>query len=117
MRFNKIIKNLIDSLGPYNPERIYLFGSWVRDEQDDTSDIDIVLIKETNNSFFERLKEVVPYIAGINRGIDILIYTPQEFKKMLKEGNAFAEMVQDEGVIIYEKKRGRGKKMVSSSAL
>jgi len=116
MKFNNIIKNLIDSIEPYNPERIYLFGSWVRNEQDDTSDIDIVLIKETNNSFFERLKEIVPYIAGINRGIDILIYTPQEFKKMLKEGNAFAEMVQEEGVVVYEKKR-RSKKMVSSSSL
>ncbi|MDR4508741.1 MAG: nucleotidyltransferase domain-containing protein [Candidatus Brocadiaceae bacterium] len=113
MRYNNTIKTLIASIEPYGPERIYLFGSWARDEQDDTSDIDIVLIKETNNSFFERLKEIVPYMAGINRAIDILIYTPQEFQKMLEEGNVFAEMIQEEGVIIYEKKRGRGEKVVN----
>lgn len=34
-------KNLIAALKPYEPEKIYLFGSWARDEQDDVSDIDI----------------------------------------------------------------------------
>jgi hypothetical protein len=34
-------------------------------------------------------------------GIDILVYTPQEFERMIKEGNAFAEMILEEGKPIY----------------
>lgn len=117
MKLNKVLKTLIISLEPYDPERVYIFGSWARGEEDDISDIDVVVIKETGKAFFERLTDIVPYLSGINRGIDILIYTPQEFGKMIKEGNVFAEMILEEGVVIYEKKRGRSKEMVSSGQL
>ncbi len=33
--------------------------------------------------------------------IDILVYTPAEFEAMQQEGNAFAEMVVEEGRLIY----------------
>ena len=54
----KKIRQLIRSLLPYHPERLYLFGSWARGEEDEMSDIDLVVIKQTSTPFLERLREV-----------------------------------------------------------
>ncbi|MEM3507047.1 MAG: nucleotidyltransferase domain-containing protein [Candidatus Bathyarchaeia archaeon] len=47
----KVIKN-------YQLEKIILFGSYVTGEVDELSDIDLVIIKDTNKKFIERLIEV-----------------------------------------------------------
>ena len=46
-----------------------------------------------NASSFDRLSQVVSLLpAGIG-GVDVLVYTPEEFAAMQREGNAFAEMI------------------------
>lgn len=52
------LKRLIKALGAYEPEKVYLIGSWARGEEDELSDYDLVVIKETPLPFFDRLKEV-----------------------------------------------------------
>ena len=93
----------MNSLLPYQPERLYLFGSWVRGEEDELSDLDLVVIKETTSPFFERLRQASGFLPPDIGGIDILVYTPEEFTKMLQEGNAFAEMITEEASLIYDR--------------
>lgn len=100
----KKIRQLIDSLLPYEPERLYLFGSWARREEDELSDLDLVVIKETRSPFFDRLKKVSKLLPPRIGGLDILVYTPKEFARMRREGNAFVEMILEEGSLIYERK-------------
>jgi predicted nucleotidyltransferase len=103
------IRFLKDTLLRYDPERVYLFGSWSRNEEDDLSDLDVVVIKRTKKTFFNRLREVARLIPPELGGADILVYTPEEFVAMQREGNALAEMITEEGIIIYdrqEEKRG-----------
>jgi uncharacterized protein len=99
----KKIQRLIKFLLPYEPDRLYLFGSLAREENDDLSDIDIVVIKQTQSPFFERLHEISRLLPEDLGGVDILVYTPQEFKTMQMEGNAFAEMIQEEARLIYDR--------------
>ena len=95
------IRRLIDALRSYQPERVYLFGSWARGEEDELSDVDIVVIKRTGLPFFDRLREVGKLLpAGIG-GVDILVYTPEEFAAMRREGNAFADLIAEEARVIY----------------
>lgn len=97
------LEGLVEALKAYQPQRIYLFGSWARGEQDDLSDLDVVIIKETSLPFLERLLEAARLLpAGIG-GVDLLVYTPAEFEAMRQNGNAFAEMIAEEGKIIYER--------------
>jgi len=88
---------------PYSPDRVYLFGSWARGEADDLSDLDVVLIKQTPAPFMERLLEASRFLPPEIGHVDILVYTPEEFAAMVAAGNAFAEMIQEEGVLIYER--------------
>ncbi|MCH8127498.1 nucleotidyltransferase domain-containing protein [candidate division KSB1 bacterium] len=97
----KVIRQIKERIAYYDPEKVYLFGSYARNEVDDVSDIDLVVIKETHESFFDRIRNVIK-ILQIDRAIDILVYTPGEYEDMLQGGNAFAEMIAEEGVVIYE---------------
>ena len=101
MRIQQKISKVIEALRPYKPEKIYLFGSWACGEGDELSDLDLVVIKRTRARFLSRLQQVAGLLPLSLGGIDILVYTPQEFARMQKEGNAFVEMILDEGKLIY----------------
>ena len=83
----EIVRRLVKA---YQPERIYLFGSCVREEEDEFSDLDVVIIKPTAHSFFERLRQVGRLLPADLGAVDVLVYTPEEFAAMLTQGNAFA---------------------------
>ncbi len=52
------IARLIEALRPYRAERVYLFGSAAQEEEDELSDLDLVIIKRTELPFIDRLREV-----------------------------------------------------------
>ena len=67
------------------------------------SDLDLVIIKQTEVPFLDRLREVASFLpAGIG-AVDILVYTPDEFVAMQQNGNAFAEMIAEEARLIYDR--------------
>ena len=103
----KKIHQLIESLLPYQPQRILVFGSWARGEEDELSDLDVVVIKETTSSFFDRLRQAGRLLPGDLGGVDILVYTPDEFAMMQSQGNAFAEMITEEALLVYDREAER----------
>jgi predicted nucleotidyltransferase len=95
------IQILLESLSGKHPLRIYLFGSWARNEEDDLSDIDIVVIMDTQIPFLERALFIYKDLPLELGAVDILVYTPEEWEKMQQDGNVLAETVLEEGRIIY----------------
>lgn len=95
------ICRIVEALRPYEPERIYLFGSWARGEADELSDVDIVVIKRTPQPFLERLREAGSLLPVDTGAVDLLVYTPEEFEAMREGGSPFAEMIAEEAVVIY----------------
>jgi len=95
------ISMVLRALAPYQAEKIYLFGSHARGEADALSDIDLVLIKRTRARFFNRLRQVQRLLPENIGPVDVLVYTPGEFATMLADGNAFAEMLMEEGRLIH----------------
>jgi hypothetical protein len=67
------------------------------------SDLDLVVIKQTEVSFLDRLREVASFLPAEIGGVDILVYTPDEFATMQQDGNAFAEMINEEARLIYDR--------------
>ena len=105
LNLSKNLKRIVNSLRRYEPEKNILFGSLTKKEIDKYSDIDLVVIKESNKRFVERLVEVVEYLPKNNTiPTDIFVYTPQEFQEMQEDKNPFIEEVIKKGKIIYEKK-------------
>lgn len=102
MNKEELKKAIINSYEKLNPIKIIIFGSWCRDEEDQYSDVDIVVIYETKKRFLDRLEELY-LMWDIPIAFDILAYTPEEFDKMLEERNPFIERINREGEVIYER--------------
>jgi len=95
-RFLKILKK------HYSPQMILLFGSLASNKIKNWSDVDLIIVKDTDKPFFERLKEMYNLLKP-KVGIDILIYTPDEYKKM-KNRLFFKKEILNKGRILYEKR-------------
>ena len=85
----------------YQPQKVLLFGSMVRNEIKEWSDLDLVIIKETNRRFLDRTKEVMQLLRP-HVGVDILVYTPAEFERLSHERTFVRDEIVDRGQILYE---------------
>jgi len=85
-------------------QRVILFGSLARGTQSERSDIDLIVVRETNERFVERPTEILMMLYEKLRGwvIDVLVYTPEEYERMLAHGNFFLTRAVREGRIVYE---------------
>ena len=100
-KVNKIIKKIAEN---YKPEAIYVFGSyaWGRPHKD--SDLDLLIIKDTDEWFFKRSVSVRrPFLSDYPMAMDILVYNNKELKRNLKEGNTFIKKILSEGQKVYER--------------
>jgi predicted nucleotidyltransferase len=86
----------------YQPERVILFGSLAAGSSGEWSDIDLVIIKETNRRFLDRSKEVIQLLKPLV-GIDILVYTPTEMEQLSRDRGFVRSEIQGKGKIIYER--------------
>lgn len=85
---------------PYNPFKIILFGSRASGDHDEYSDVDVIIVYDTDKKFLDRLAEL--YTSwSLPRAVDILAYTPQEFELMLAD-TAFLQDVVSTGKVLYE---------------
>lgn len=84
----------------YEPLKIVLFGSLASGNIHEYSDIDLIVIKNSQKGFYERLKEVGLLVMS-RRGADILVYTPDEFE-LAKDSLFFQEEILKKGKVLYE---------------
>ena len=77
--------------------RAFVFGSVARGEADEWSDLDLVVVAETERTFFERFRDFAGLYEVCPR-LDLLVYTPAEFERMVEEENAFLLRVFEEGM-------------------
>ncbi len=90
----------------YNPRAIYLFGSQARNEADENSDLDFFVINESNKPKRQRALEFRKIMRGNNLyPLDIIVYTPEEFKKERTIKGTIAYSVSKEGRLIYGQKK------------
>lgn len=81
-----------------------IFGSFARGEADLGSDLDLALVEETEKPFVERGLEHLPLFhlcIDLAIGLDLLVYTPEEFERLLQSGNSLISRIEQEGRTIY----------------
>ena len=66
------------------------------------SDLDVVVIQRTDTPFLERVQQVSRSLSLDGGAVDLFVYTPDEFTQMLHDGNAFAQLIAEEGVLLYD---------------
>jgi uncharacterized protein len=78
-----------------------IFGSFAAGDVSKRSDLDLMLIMETDKRFLDRYNGIYKEISDVikHRAVDLLIYTPDEFQKMQDE--PFMRRAVKESVVIY----------------
>ena len=94
-----ITNQIVNQIKPYKPQKVILFGSYARGSANKDSDVDLVLIKNTNDNFQTRLKKVRLLITTTTP-VDVFVFTPKEFKEGTKTNPLLSE-IERTGKIIY----------------
>ena len=98
-----IITAIVPVLKKGGAQKAILFGSYARGEADEYSDIDLIIIAESERPFIERAKDFSDlWKVSPVKAMDVLVYTPQEFQEMYEQQNPFIVRAVEEGKVIYE---------------
>jgi predicted nucleotidyltransferase len=102
------IRNLLHSIvrelkKSYSPEKVLLFGSFARHRQNPSSDIDLLIIKNTQKSPRARWMQVRGILRHFTGQLPIspLVYTEKEIEERLAAGDFFIREIISEGKVLY----------------
>jgi len=96
----EIVMHLVED---YKPNQIILFGSFARGNAHSDSDIDLLIVKETDESPLERRVHVRRLAFQPERRIPFspLVLTPQELDQRLAIGDPFYRDILRQGRVLY----------------
>jgi len=86
-----------------DPDKIILFGSHARGEARSRSDLDILVIKQSDVPRWDRGGDIYHALRDIMVPMDILVYTPEEVYDWSLVDEAFITTAVHEGKVLYEK--------------
>jgi predicted nucleotidyltransferase len=85
------------------PERIILFGSYAYGNPTPDSDVDLLVIWNTNKPRRERILDVSLLLYPRSFPVDIIVKTPEELKQEIKTSFFIREII-NKGKVIYEQR-------------
>ncbi|MBI3587505.1 MAG: nucleotidyltransferase domain-containing protein [Ignavibacteriales bacterium] len=100
----KITQPIVEKLrAGYAPLKIILFGSYAAGVPRGDSDIDLLIVKETNDRFIDRWVAVRKILSDPSRkiAIETLVLTPQEISDRLLRGDQFVAEIIEKGRVLY----------------
>lgn len=98
----EITARILPVLEVAGAERAVVFGSWARGTADGFSDLDLAVVLRTDLPPIERprlLDGVHRALPGI--GVDLVVYTPEEWQQGLARGLDLFDSIAREGVTIH----------------
>ncbi len=101
---DEIVKRIINAV---HPDQIVLFGSYAYGIPHKESDIDILVIMETDRPRHKRSVILNQVLAGLLIPKDLLVYTPEEVAEWKDVPQAFITQILKKGVILYDKNKKR----------
>ena len=98
---NAIVNRIVEF---YKPEKVILYGSYNTENRKKDSDIDLLIVKDTDMRLIERLIEVERLLSDRTLPLDIMVYTPEEMRYLFSVGSPFIEEVLEKGRLLYMRK-------------
>ena len=96
-------------------EAVFLFGSHARGVADENSDVDFLVVAESDLPRFKRSRELYKLFRPHPFAMDILVYTPAEVERGGNNPFSFISTVLQEGKRVYAK-RDRDRKTVADQS-
>ncbi len=99
-RVQEVIQKIIEG---YNPERIIIFGSYARGDWTEDSDLDVLVVKETEERPFDRIGSVSSMCWPRKLPMDIVVKTPDEIADELDRHELFTREIMREGAVVHDR--------------
>jgi len=100
---NKISAIIEKIVSGYQPEKIFLFGSYAGGYPRENSDVDIFVVKESKLPRPQRTYQLRRMLMGTGVPIDLIVYTPEEVDSEKDKKYSFVHEVLSTGRIVYER--------------
>jgi len=96
-----ISKKIVDHI---NPEKVILFGSYANGNPNDSSDVDLIVVRNTSLPKHKRGIEIRRLFYRQLIPMDIKVYTPDEFDNELSSPFSFLFSALKNSQVLYERK-------------
>ena len=98
-KLKEAVGRLVDA---YQPERVYLFGSWARGDAGPDSDFDLLLVvPDTAPTERRRSRLVYELLWDVGVAADVLVWTRDRFESRLPLKASLPSTVLREGKLLY----------------
>jgi len=108
METSQNVKAVLDSIvntlaREYKPHQIILFGSRAYGTPGQVSDIDLLIVKDSQATPYQRAVQVRRLLRDPRRRVpvDLLVVTPAELEERLQRGDQFLKMILSQGEVVY----------------
>jgi predicted nucleotidyltransferase len=99
--YNQEIASLTDQIKQkFNPRKIILFGSCAQGRITPDSDIDMLIIKDTQEDFFARTYRLWKTIRT-TQPFEPIVFTSKEINRLISLGDPFIKEVMETGKVLY----------------
>lgn len=84
----------------FQPDKIVLFGSYAYGQPNSASDVDMLVIMDTNLKESEQAVTICRHL-DYHFGLDLIVRTPENVKKRLGLGDSFLYEITASGKTLY----------------
>ena len=90
----------------FNPDKIILFGSYANGTQNEDSDLDLLIVQDSDLPLQKRGLDIRLALIGTKIPMDILFYTKSEFEQEKSSDFSFLHSAIKNSKILYERADG-----------
>lgn len=99
--YSLVDKTVNEIVRRFSPEKVIIFGSVARQEADDLSDLDILVVMDTKDPPYKRAVPIYLAVSSIRVPKDIIVLTPKEFAENADNEFSFTNKIVNTGVVAY----------------
>lgn len=99
-KIRQAARKVVDAV---DPEKIILFGSFGYGKPNPDSDVDLLVIMESDKSAHARAVQISEILYPRPFPVDIIVRTPAELTERLAIGDFFVREILTKGKVLYER--------------
>ncbi len=97
---DEVVRRLVDV---FRPHRIILFGSWARGDARPDSDLDILVVADSNEPPPRRMARGARALRGLPIAADVFVCTPEEVERYGEWLSHTIAIALREGKVVHER--------------
>jgi predicted nucleotidyltransferase len=99
-QIHAVVRKIVDE---FNPEKIILFGSYAYGKPTIDSDVDLLVVMESNEHRASRAIKILRGLLDVPFPMDVLVRTPQEVMSRSSMEDYFLHEIVQQGQVLYER--------------